>query len=90
VAGRDRHDGPVHCLAFAADGRTVASGGRDRTAQIWEAASGRRRVRLDVAGVVHRVDFGPEGGLLAAGASVGATVGEVCLWDLSRLWLRRP
>jgi WD40 repeat protein len=89
VAGRDKHDGPVHSLAFAPDGRTVVSGSRDRTVQLWEVSSGMRRVRLEVAGVVHGVEFSPNGDLLAAGASIGASVGEVCLWDLSRHRPRR-
>jgi WD40 repeat protein len=90
VAGREQHDGPVFCLAFAPDGRAVASGSRDRTVQLWEVSSGVRQARLEVAGVTYRVAFSPKGDLLAADVSTGASVGEVCLWDLSRLRSRRP
>ena len=34
-------------MAFAPDGRTILTGSRDRTARLWDAASGREIRRLD-------------------------------------------
>jgi WD40 repeat protein len=37
---RDRHSGPVKCLASSPDGRQPVSGGIDRTVRIWVVGSG--------------------------------------------------
>jgi WD40 repeat protein len=34
------HAGPVRCLAYAPDGRTLASGGDDKTVRLWELGAG--------------------------------------------------
>jgi WD40 repeat protein len=72
--GRDSNR--VTRLAFAPDGKTLATGGNDSRVMLWEVASGRRRADLEgrpadraVVGsqTVGSLAFSPDGLLLAAG-----------------------
>jgi WD40 repeat protein len=64
----------VFSLAFAADGRTLASGGADGSVYVWDAADGRELRRLMVLGAmkkpyptpVYNLAFSPDGRALAA------------------------
>jgi WD40 repeat protein len=74
------HKGRVLCVAFASDGRTLASGSGDRAVKLWEPATGKERATLKG----HRyavlgLSFSPDGRLLAS-ASADRTVR---LWDLA-------
>lgn len=40
------HAEPVTTVAYSADGRTIATGGRDRQVILWDAATGQRRAAL--------------------------------------------
>ncbi|HMF14082.1 MAG TPA: serine/threonine-protein kinase, partial [Gemmataceae bacterium] len=60
------HGGPVTCLAFSADGRSLASGSSDHTVRTWDVASGKelnplRRQHGSATGVA----FAPDGLSLA-------------------------
>lgn len=58
------HGGPVRCVAYAPDGRTLASGGDDGRVRVWNLTTGTQRLLF---GGPHRQ--GPRRGLLSRWAS---------------------
>jgi WD40 repeat protein len=72
--------GNVTTLAFAPDGKTLASGGWDDMVRLWDVASG-KELRKIVAhqAMVARVVFAPDGKRLA---SRGGIDGVVRVWDV--------
>jgi WD40 repeat protein len=62
---RRYHDGAVSAVAFSADGRLLATASDDKTARLFETASGKELARLAHDGRVNAVAFSADGRLLA-------------------------
>ena len=62
------HSSPVLSLAFAPDGRSLASGGGigDQAIIVWDLATGGQRLRLVTPGFVTALAYSPDGSLLAS------------------------
>jgi WD40 repeat protein len=76
------HDGKVCSVAITSDGEYVGSGSEDRTARIWEVATGKQLVRMEHPDTVKTVLLSSDGKYLAtiADSKLGETA--VRLWSL--------
>jgi WD40 repeat protein len=59
----------VECAVFSPDGSRIASGSRDGTARVFDAATGEQIFSLPHGNVVRSVTFSPDGALLATAAA---------------------
>jgi WD40 repeat protein/ABC-type branched-subunit amino acid transport system substrate-binding protein len=72
------HIGQVSTVAFSPDAATIATGGQDGSARVWDAATGQQRLDLTGhAGSVNAVAFSPQGSLIATAGDDGTAR----LWD---------
>ncbi len=73
------HTAGINALAFAPDGKTLASASEDRTVKLWDSGTGKERCTLTGhAAGVDAVVFAPDGSRLA---TAGGADGTVRLWD---------
>jgi RNA polymerase sigma factor (sigma-70 family) len=70
----------VDCLAFAPDGKTIASGCSDYTVRIWQAATGKQVYQLAEQGPVTAVTFSLDGRMLA---SANGWDNKIRLWEMA-------
>ncbi|AZM58517.1 MULTISPECIES: helix-turn-helix domain-containing protein [unclassified Streptomyces] len=77
AARLDGHRGPVNAVAFAPDGRSLATASSDGTVALWSVADRRRTAAFTVPGRVRAVAFSPDGAMLAA----TSTAGPVRVWS---------
>src|SRR5438552_3020357 len=67
------HTQAIYRVQYSPDGQRLATASEDRTAGLWDAATGKRLLTLpDHSGAVLTVSFSPDGKRLAAGSWRGA------------------
>jgi WD40 repeat protein len=82
------HRGPVTAVAYSPDGTRVATGSEDRSARVFDAATGTEISRLDHGSWVRAVAFSPDSTRVATGSGDrsarvfdAATGTEICRLD---------
>jgi RNA polymerase sigma factor (sigma-70 family) len=83
---RLRHGDAVSGLAFAPDGKTVASAGFDGTVRVWDVTTGKELQRLEDThfpgiglGAMLSIEYSPDGKTIA----IARLNHPPCLWDLA-------
>jgi eukaryotic-like serine/threonine-protein kinase len=72
------HSGPVYSVSFSPDGRCVAAASQDRTAGVWEVATGQLRFKLlGHTNEINCIAYSPDGKTLATASEDGS----VRLWE---------
>lgn len=72
------HDDRVEALAFHPEGKSLATGGRDKRIRIWDPAGGKEMGDYPEPASVLALAFHPEGKPFASGGDDGT----VRLWDV--------
>jgi WD40 repeat protein len=70
------HTGPVVCMTFGPDGKTLASAAKDNTVRLWEAASGKPIQTIKLQAAPRALSYARDGRYLLADTADGFE-----LWD---------
>jgi WD40 repeat protein/uncharacterized protein (UPF0147 family) len=81
-SGGERHrlkaaEGMVHHVAFSADGKYIAAGGRGKEFLLWETSTGKEINRYSGRREIYSIAFSPDGKSLATHSGAGT----IRLWD---------
>ncbi len=93
--GLQGHTGFVYCVAFAPDGKTLASGSEDGTIRVWDAESGKELYQLveDPPARIRCLAFTPDGKTLVASVMAlkycDKCMRGIQLWDLKTRKVRQ-
>ncbi|QDV36995.1 protein kinase domain-containing protein [Tautonia plasticadhaerens] len=79
AGGSHYHPVAIRDLGFSPGGTTLATAGKDRTAKLWDVASGSCLATFPLAAEAHAVAFSPDGETLATG---GVGTDALTLWDV--------
>jgi WD40 repeat protein len=60
------HEGPVTHLAWAPEGKTLASGSSDKTARLWNSTTGKPIVTINISWQVQALNWSPDGKTLGS------------------------
>src|SRR5437660_1662205 len=66
------HTGPVRAVAFAPDGKTLASGSADQTIRLWDPATGKLIRQLAAQEPIVSLAISPDSQTLVAGTAYGS------------------
>jgi WD40 repeat protein len=80
------HFGAIYPIAYSPDGRWVASGSWDRTARLWDAATGELCATLPHPSFVFGLAFGPDGTWLVTGSRQDC---RLRIWDVATARVRK-
>jgi WD40 repeat protein len=79
------HTQPLRALAFAPDGKTLATSAPDRTVRLWDASTGKETTGTRGKAIhASSLAFSPNGKTLVAGAALAQTIWAnylICIWD---------
>lgn len=73
------HAGSLSVAVYSPDGKYIATASFDKTARVWDAATGRSLAVIKLEGIVWAVDFSPDGKRLV----IGADDRQIQIWDLN-------
>ncbi len=77
------HTEPIFCLAVSPDGKTVASGGLDKTVRIWDLPTRKvRRIHLQDGKGIGAIAFQPDGKAIASASLTSLPSSTIQIWEV--------